>query len=181
MEHYSHSTEVVQDQNNNIYPAKGPRHHSHFLIKGQDSWDWAALHTPAPQSLMASPVLISSLCLQLAAIYPTIQNCLLPLVLKAFYSYFLSRLRLWKIMFSIRLFQADFYSKYHIGKWFIKCCYGDKNKSWISFLKLPHFYMKDKKVKTKSLIMGIHFNCDHFFSRWASGAFSGSHAFQYLN
>lgn len=34
----------------------------------------------------------------------------------------------------------------------------------------PHFYMKDKKVKIKSLIMDIHFKSDCFFqymSQWS--------------
>jgi len=36
MKHNSHSNKVTQDQNSNINPAKGPGHHAHFLIKGQD-------------------------------------------------------------------------------------------------------------------------------------------------
>lgn len=71
MEHYSHSTEVMQDQKNNI-STKRYKISSPFLIKGQDYQDWAASQTPVPQSLMSSPVLIPSHCLQLAAIYPTI-------------------------------------------------------------------------------------------------------------
>lgn len=36
MKHNSHYNKVIQDQNGNIYPAKGQRHHPNFLSKGQD-------------------------------------------------------------------------------------------------------------------------------------------------